>query len=158
VGIVLPDYLKCFNLDFYNTKDMDANYKRKRFTVKDRLMSFRYAINGLKLLFKTEHNARIHLVVSLLAVTLGVLLDISSVEWGLVFIVIGLVFIAELFNSAIEFLADFVSPGYALLVGKAKDLAAAGVLLASVLAVAIGIVVFLPKLVSYIVASGYFYR
>ncbi len=131
---------------------MDANFKKKPFSVKDRLKSFKYAINGLKLLVKTEHNARIHLAVGLLAITLGLLLQLSSLEWAVVFIVVGLVLMAELFNSAIEFLADFASPGYADLIGKAKDLAAGGVLVASLLAAVVGVIIFLPKL-SALIAS-----
>ena len=80
--------------------------KTEKFSVRKRLKSFGYAFNGLKLLVKEEHNSRIHLVAAVVAILLGWGLNISLAEWLVLLLVIGAVFVAELFNSALENLAD----------------------------------------------------
>jgi diacylglycerol kinase (ATP) len=121
-------------------------FKPKRFSLAQRVKSFSYAIKGILALLKTEHNARVHLVAAVLVVGLGIVLNVALWEWTMLVLAIGLVFMCEIFNSAIEYLADFVSPGYNELIGKAKDLAAGGVLIGSITALLIGCLIFLPKL------------
>lgn len=111
-----------------------------------RIKSFGYAFKGIATLFREEPNARIHLFVMVCVLIAGFLFRISSGEWCAVAICIGGVLMAEAFNSAIEALADKVSPEKDPLIGKAKDLGAAGVLLFVFGAVAVGLVIFLPKL------------
>ncbi len=118
---------------------------KKPFSLSERLNSFRYAINGLTILFKEEHNARIHFLAAILAIVLGFCFGISPMEWIALIIVIGLVFILEAVNTAIENLADFVSPGKNEKIGVIKDISAAAVLLATVVAVVVGAVIFVPK-------------
>jgi diacylglycerol kinase len=120
---------------------------REPFTMKKRLNSFRYAFTGLRNLLVYEHNARIHLLAALLATILGIALQITPGKWALLAIAIFGVFVAELFNSAIERLADVVSPGYHEEIRKVKDYCAAAVLLASILALIAGIIIFLPELI-----------
>lgn len=116
------------------------------FSIKDRLRSFVYAFNGLKTLFIDEHNARIHLAIALVAIFTSVFLKISITEWIFIIGCIVLVFMAELFNSAIENLADVVSLMYHPKIKKVKDLAAASVLLAAILSVIVAAIIFIPKL------------
>ena len=120
---------------------------REPFTMKKRLNSFRNAFAGIRSLLVYEHNARIHLLAALLAVALGLALQITLWKWSVLAIVIFLVLIAEIFNSAIEKLADVVSPGFNEQIKKVKDYCAAAVLLASVLAVIAGLIIFLPELI-----------
>jgi len=120
---------------------------REPFTMKKRLNSFRYAFAGIRNLLVYEHNARIHLLSALLATILGIALQITPWKWAILAIAIFGVFVAELFNSAIERLADVVSPGYHEEIRKVKDYCAAAVLLASILAVIAGIIIFLPELI-----------
>ncbi|WP_343603873.1 diacylglycerol kinase family protein [Fluviicola sp.] len=117
----------------------------KRFSVKDRIKSFTYAIQGLKTLFREEHNARIHLLAALLVVASGFLLNISGNEWIALIIVMGLVFICEAFNTALEALCDYVQPEKHPQIKKVKDLAAAGVLISAISALITGIIIFGPK-------------
>lgn len=117
----------------------------KPFSIKDRLRSFRYAFKGIVTLFSKEHNAWIHAVATMCVITAGFLFDISRMEWLAVVIAIGMVLAAEAFNTAIEYLADFVSPGYNEYIGKAKDVAAGAVLILAVCAVAIALIIFIPK-------------
>lgn len=76
--------------------------KKKEFSLTDRVNSFKYAINGIKILFKEEHNARIHLVVSLGVICLSFLLKISLTEFCLILFSIGLVLASESINTSIE--------------------------------------------------------
>lgn len=115
--------------------------------LKDRARSFKYAFRGIGFLFREEHNARIHAVVTVLVIVAGVWLGLSATEWSLVAICIGAVLMAETFNSAVEALADKISPERNPLIGKAKDLAAGAVLLMVFGAVAVGLIIFLPKII-----------
>jgi len=119
----------------------------KPFSFSERLKSFKYAFEGLKTLFIEEHNARVHMLVALVAIVLGFVLKISLSEWIALVIVICLVFICELFNTSLEAFADFVSPGKHPQIKKVKDLAAAAVLTSALAALITGIIIFLPKII-----------
>ena len=120
---------------------------KEPFSLKRRLLSFKYAFAGIRNLLVYEHNSRIHLLVAILASILGIVLHISPWQWAILAIAVFGVFIAEIFNSAIEKLADVVSPGYHEEIKKVKDYCAAAVLLASILAVIAGFIIFLPELI-----------
>ncbi|MBS2212566.1 diacylglycerol kinase family protein [Carboxylicivirga mesophila] len=81
-------------------------------------------------------------------VLLGFYFSLSSLEWVAVLLCIGFVFAMELLNSAIEALADFVSVEHQALIKKAKDMAAAAVLVAALVAFVVGLLIFLPKIIS----------
>ena len=99
------------------------------FSIKERLHSFVYAFNGLKLFFTREHNVRIHLVVAIVTIGMGFFVGVSPMEWVAIALTIGVVLAAEAVNTAIESICDLVSPGYSEYVRRAKDLAAGAVLL-----------------------------
>ena len=115
---------------------------------KARFTSFRDAWRGLHVQLSTQANARIHALASVLAIGLGWRLGLTATEWCLVIGAIGLVWTAETFNTAIEFLVDLVSPEINPLAGRVKDLAAGAVLAAAITAAAIGALIFLPKLLA----------
>jgi diacylglycerol kinase (ATP) len=119
---------------------------KKKFKIGDRLKSFNYAFNGIRIMFANEHNAWIHLAATLLVIIAGIVLKISASEWVAVSIAIGLVFTAEAINTSIEKLSDFVSHEKQNPIKEVKDLAAAGVLISSITALVIGLFVFLPKI------------
>jgi undecaprenol kinase/diacylglycerol kinase (ATP) len=114
------------------------------------LKSFKYAFNGLKVLFKEEHNARIHLTIAILTIIAGFLLNISASEWVAVCILIGLIFSMEIINSVVENICDFVSPDWHASIKRIKDLMAAAVLITAVVSVICGIIIFGPKLFNLI--------
>ena len=117
--------------------------------IKKRIQSFGYAFQGLGTLFRETPNAQIQLIAAIVAVMLGFLLHISTEEWLVVIIVIGLVLALEAINSSLETLADYAcNKEIHPLIRKVKDLAAAGVLLAALAALVVGIVLFLPKIIS----------
>jgi diacylglycerol kinase len=112
----------------------------------ERGRSFVHAFRGVATLLAAQHNARIHAAMTLAVVVLGALLGVAPLEWAVLALAIGLVWACEAFNSALEWLCDVASPEFHPLVRKAKDVAAAGVLLAAVAAGAAGLLVFLPHL------------
>ncbi|KQR71241.1 diacylglycerol kinase family protein [Pedobacter sp. Leaf176] len=118
----------------------------KKFSIRGRMNSFKYAFSGLRLFFITEHNARIHILAAVLAIGLSFYLHLSSTEWIAILTVIAAVFVAEIINSSIEKLADVVSPQTHPQIKVVKDMAAAAVLITAFLALAVGGIVFLPKL------------
>lgn len=111
-----------------------------------RIRSFKFAINGLFSMLRTEHNARVQALALTVVVTLGFVYEISPTEWIAVVVVSGAVMAAEAFNTAIERLADFVEPQWNEKIGVIKDLCAAAVLLTAVSAAVVGGIVFIPKI------------
>ena len=120
------------------------------FTWRARARSFVFAFQGVRSLLGREHNAWLHLGAAVAASALGWLLRISRVDWCLVIFAVGSVLAAEAFNTAVESLADAVAPGPHPLVGRAKDLAAAGVLLTSAGAAGVGLLVYGPPLLAWL--------
>lgn len=119
---------------------------QEKFSITKRLKSFTYAFNGLKILIVEEHNARIHLFAVICVSIAGFVLKISSTEWIAIMLAIGFVITLEIINSAIENMADFISPDKNEQIKKIKDLSAAAVLIGAMTAFVIGLIVFLPKL------------
>ena len=120
----------------------------EKFSVRKRIKSFSYAFAGLRVLFREEHNARIHAVAAVLAVAMGFLFRISPMEWIAVAIVIGMVFAAEIINSSIERTADFVKAERDDRKRDIKDLGAAAVLVCAIAAAVVGIIIFIPKIIA----------
>ena len=115
-------------------------------SIKKRIHSFGFALKGIATLFKTQPNARIHLIAILAVTVAGYLLKVSTSEWCFIVMCFAMVLAAEAFNTAVEFVVDLTSPDYHPLAGKAKDVAAAAVLITAIGAATIGIIIFLPKL------------
>lgn len=124
------------------------NYKQSNNNsfIKKRLLSFKYAFKGVFYAIKTQHNLWIHLFISTFVVIFGYILTISYTEWLVILLCFGLVMVTEIFNTSIEVLTDLVSPEFNTKAGKVKDLAAAAVLISSVISALTGIIIFLPKL------------
>lgn len=110
-------------------------------TAAARLRSFRYALRGIASMLRHEPNARIHLLVTVAVIGLGVLLAVPRESWCWLVVAMALVWCAEAANTALERLADALHPEPQPLVGQAKDIAAGGVLIAAVAAGAIGLLV-----------------
>lgn len=121
--------------------------KQKKFSLMKRLNSFSYAFNGLKILFKEEHNFRIYFVAILGVIIASLLFKINRYEWIAITFSVGLVISFEIINSAIENIADFISPAKNEKIKRIKDLSAAAVLISAITALIIGLIVFLPKIV-----------
>ena len=108
--------------------------------------SFSYALRGIGTVFKAEFNARVHLLAAMVAIVLGIVLKVAWFEWIILVLVMGGVFAMELINTSIEHLADLYSRELNPKIKKIKDLAAGAVLVASITALVIGLIIFLPKI------------
>lgn len=113
-----------------------------------RRKAFGYAWEGVRTLFSGEAHAKIHLLAAILVIAAGFIFSISKWEWCAVILCIGIVFLAEGFNTAIEKLCDKVSPQRDPLIKIAKDVAAGSVLLFVMSAVVVGLIVFIPKIIN----------
>jgi diacylglycerol kinase len=110
------------------------------------LRSFGPALAGVAWALKTQRNLQVHAIATVVAGGLGVWLQLAVWEWCVVMLAVGLVWAAELLNTAIEVLADRVSKEREEPIRRLKDVAAAAVLMAAFAALGVGLVVFLPKL------------
>ena len=117
-----------------------------RFSIRSRIGSFKHAFNGLRLLFKEEHNSRIHFAAAITSIIAGFYFKIDNVEWLVLIITIALVIICEIINTAIEHIADFVSPDIHPKIKTIKDLVAGAVLISAISAVVVGLLIFFPKI------------
>ena len=116
------------------------------FSISRRIRSFGYAFAGVRVLLSTQHNARFHAVATLAVCVAAGIFRVSALEWGLLTVAVGQVWVAEALNTALELLADEVSEEKRSRIGKAKDAAAFGVLAAALSSLIIGCIVFLPHL------------
>jgi diacylglycerol kinase (ATP) len=120
--------------------------KTKQFSFRARANSFRYAWEGIYRFFAQEHNTWIHLTATIAVFVAAWLLGVSHIEMILLIIVTGFVWVAEIFNTAIEKTMDLISPGYHPKVKLVKDLSAAAVLIAAIISVITGAFIFIPKI------------
>jgi len=112
--------------------------------------SMRFAVNGIAYLFVYHRNMRIIFLCGIMAALAGIYLQLRGIELAALCISVTLVFIAEIFNTAVEIMLDMTTRKYHTLVKLVKDISAAVVLVASLNSVAVGVIIFLPRLVARI--------
>ena len=125
---------------------MSTDYREKR--KYPFVKSFYFALRGIWEGVKTERNIRIHSMMTVVVILLGAYVSLNWIEWLFVLIAVTGTIALELVNSALERVVDLVTEEYHPLARQAKDMAAATVLLYAVFSVIVGIVIFLPKLIS----------
>lgn len=113
-------------------------------TIRKHLASYRYSIHGIWLAFRYEANMLIHCSAALMVILLNSLLGVSKMEWLITLMLIGLAWMAEIFNTAIERLADRVTKEHDALIGQVKDLASGAVLVICGFAVICAIIIYVP--------------
>jgi diacylglycerol kinase len=114
------------------------------------IQSFYYAFEGIKTAFKEEPNFKIHVLVTSLVLLLAILSKFSLGEWLILIFTISFVLVVELINTSLEEIVNLVRPEVHPLAKKAKDIMAAGVLIAATTAFIIGILLFAPKLLTLV--------
>ena len=129
---------------------MDSGAEKKKFSIVARIKSVTHAWRGVGILIKTSHNAWGHMFFGILALYLGFILNISNTEWLFLIFAIGLVIIAEAFNTAIEIDINLTSPQYHPYARDTKDVAAGAVLISVILSILVGLIIFLPKIINMI--------
>lgn len=121
------------------------NEKKESFLI-NRLKSVGYAFKGAVLLLRTEASIKIQFWIAVIMTIIGFVLNISATEWILQCLAIALIMSIEAVNTAIEKIADFIHPEHHKKIGFIKDIAAGAVFIASVFAVIIGFIIYLPKI------------
>jgi len=111
-----------------------------------RFQSFKYAFEGLLTIFKEEANFRVHICAGVIVIIAGFMFKIPRTDWLAIVICVVSVLIAEIFNTCIENVLDMLTTEYNPRVKKVKDMAAAAVLLVTILSVAVGLLIFIPRL------------
>lgn len=115
--------------------------------LRTRVKSFKYAFQGIFLLLKSQPNSWFHSLATVIVILLGLYLKITRAEWCLLILTIIFVWMAETFNTAIEFLCDTITCENHPLIEKAKDLAAGAVLITAIGAIVMGGLIFIPYLI-----------
>ncbi|MEM5775996.1 MAG: diacylglycerol kinase family protein [Anaerolineaceae bacterium] len=113
---------------------------------KKRRISFRFAFAGLGYALRTQKNTWVHLFFTMAAITAGWVLKISALEWAVIVVCIGLVWTAEMMNTAVEAVSDLACSELHPLAKICKDVAAGAVLVAAFTSVVTGLLIFGPPL------------
>lgn len=122
--------------------------KSKKWKNKNLLQALKNAMQGIKYVFHNERNLKIQLVFAILAIAVSVFLKLTHLEWILLCLTIGMVLFAELVNTAIEIVLDVYSEKYNENIKNAKDISSGAVLLTSIISVAIGGILWIPKILN----------
>lgn len=121
--------------------------KSKESGVRRISLSFKYAVDGISHVFLTQQNARIHGLISLGVVALGLWLRIPAVDWAILVLAMMVVWVSEFFNTAMEAHVDLTSPEKSQSAKISKDVAAAAVLIGATGAVIVGLIILAPPLI-----------
>ncbi len=113
--------------------------------LKGRIKSLKYAFKGAYLLLTTEHSIMVQFSLGIAVIILGFIMDISSIEWMFQLLAIGMVLVAESLNTGIEKLCDFVHIEYHERIGFIKDISAGAATFAAIIAIIIGLIIYVPK-------------
>ena len=122
--------------------------------IRSRIQSFKNAFRGWWYVIRTQRNAWIHALVTIIVIILGLFLKIQIHEWAILFIAISMVWLAEFLNSALEAVVDLASPQQHPLAMRGKDVGAAAVLISAISSAIIGLLILGPPL--WTVLKGWF--
>ena len=130
---------------------MRLNMEEKEKVKKAKIIhSFKYAIDGCIYSFKKERNMKVHILIMLIVILMGIILKITWTEWIICIMLFAIVISGELFNTAIEIIVDMVRPYKDENAKNAKDIAAGGVLVLAIGSIITGLIIFVPKIIDFI--------
>ncbi len=121
--------------------------KAKDGFIKRRLKGIKYSLKGILILITTEDSIKAQFLIGFFVIVLGFVFNISSTEWMVQLIIIGLVLVAEALNTAVEKVADFIHPEFHNKIGIIKDVAAGAAGLAAIISIIIGCIIYIPKII-----------
>lgn len=116
------------------------------------IAAFRHAFSGLGFVIRTQPNARIHSLATIVVISAGLWLQIEARDWTILLLSISMVWMAECFNTALELVVDLASPNLHPLARHAKDVAAAAVLVTALFSLIVGLIIFFPLLLDKIIS------
>jgi diacylglycerol kinase (ATP) len=125
---------------------MMSYMETEKFSIRSRIRSVGHALAGVRQFVRREHNARIHLVATIAVIVTARVLEVSATEAAILAVVTGLVWVAEIFNTCVERMADVITRERHPEIKIVKDLAAGAVLVAAIVAVIVGSFIFIPKI------------
>lgn len=127
---------------------MQTSRNKSKYTgIKHFVYSSKYSIEGLIYGYKNEMSLQLHGILSILAIILGILFKISLIQWGMLLISLGAILFIELLNTAIEAVVDMITIEFNPLAKIAKDCGSAAAYVATIIAIVIGCVIFIPKVI-----------
>ena len=121
--------------------------KKKKYGLKRFFKGFVYAGNGIITAIKTEQNLLFDLICGIIAIILGFILHLTTLEFTIVLLAISLVISMELINTAIEYVVDMAMPEIHPLAKASKDVASGAVLVSAIISLIIGIIIYIPKII-----------
>ncbi|WP_431167071.1 diacylglycerol kinase family protein [Tenacibaculum halocynthiae] len=116
--------------------------------IKGRLRSIKFAVKGMWLLLTTEDSIKAQTFIGLISTLMGFYFSISTTEWMIQLLTIGLVLVAEALNTAVEKVADFIHPDYHKKIGFIKDIAAGAPAFAALIALIVASIIYVPKIIA----------
>ena len=129
---------------------MQVDERKKMRGFKRLSSSLKYAFDGLKYAYKNEQSMTVHIAVTILVIIFGFIFEISSYEWIIVVLCIGIMMCVELVNTSIEAVVDLVTKKYDEKAEIAKDVAAAVSVMFSITSIIVGLIIFAPKIINFI--------
>jgi Diacylglycerol kinase len=114
------------------------------------IKSFTYAFRGLSKIFREEQNLQVESISAIIVIAIGFVFQIKALEWCAILICIALVLLMETVNSAVERMADLLKPRIHSYVKEMKDIMAAAVMIASLLSIVVGLIIFIPYILACI--------
>ena len=113
----------------------------------NRIKAIKYAAKGFWILITSEHSIIAQVSIAIIMAVIGFLIQISATEWLFQIMAFGFILVAESLNTAIEKMADFIHPEYHKQIGRIKDISAGAVFFAAIIAVIIGLIIYVPKFI-----------
>lgn len=113
----------------------------------NRIKAIKYAAKGFWILITSEHSIIAQVSIAIIMIVIGFLMEISATDWLFQIMAFGLILVAESLNTAIEKMADFIHPEYHKQIGHIKDISAGAVFFAAIIAVIIGLIIYVPKFI-----------
>lgn len=113
----------------------------------NRIKSIKYAAKGLWILISSENSIITQVIIALIMTIIGFIMHLSATEWMFQIMAIGLILVAESLNTTIEKLADFIHPEYHKQIGRIKDISAGAAFFAAIIAIIIGLIIYVPKFI-----------
>ncbi|MBT8384135.1 MAG: diacylglycerol kinase family protein [Bacteroidia bacterium] len=120
-------------------KDPNDNF------LQGRIRSIKFALRGAWLLITTEHSIMVQFGIAIIMTIVGFIVQLTAIEWMFQLLSIGLVIVAESLNTGLEKLSDFIHPHYHKKIGFIKDISAGAATFAAIIAIIIGLIIYLPK-------------
>ncbi|KUP06022.1 diacylglycerol kinase [Bacillus coahuilensis p1.1.43] len=133
---------------------MNSDLKDHKLIDRKKLIrSFGYAKEGIVFTFKTQQNFRIHTLISIIVLIVGLAFQLETWEWIVITLSVGIVLVCELFNTAIERVVDLVTDDFHPLAKQAKDIGAGAVLLSAIASVLVGAIIFIPYFIELLLQT-----